>query len=228
MKKIINLILLIFLSISVYSAVELNCVDNPTTEVVDYGLGEIGVRMYSGGGTITRFIFSPFNRLNFGGSLDISRLVGSEDPEVRDPFFCFKWRIYDGTKKFPSIAIGYDGQGYDFIDSKYRLPAKGLFLAFSMNILSEGFFWDFGANITKYDEKPKLLGFTSFRLIYQDIFSIGLEYENIGIKDVQQLNGKLGFVLAKVVLIDFIFNNIYSEKSKIDRQIRISYLYKFT
>lgn len=73
-----------------------------------------------------------------------------------------------------------------------------------------------------------MLGFTSFRLVYQDIFSIGLEYENIGIKDVQQLNGKLGFVLAKVVLIDFIFNNIYSEKSKIDRQIRISYLYKFT
>jgi len=73
-----------------------------------------------------------------------------------------------------------------------------------------------------------LLGFTSFRLVYQDIFSIGLEYENIGIKEIQQLNGKLGFVLAKVVLIDFIFSNIYSEKSKIDRQIRISYLYKFT
>ncbi|MFN3550644.1 MAG: hypothetical protein ACK4WJ_02385, partial [Endomicrobiia bacterium] len=124
--------------------------------------------------------------------------------------------------------LGYDGQKYSFIGQENFLPAKGLFLVFTMNLILENFFCDFGTNITKYNEENKLFGFINFRFLYQDIFSLGLEYENIGKKEIQQINLKLGLILAKVLSIDFIFNNLYSEESsKIDRQIRINYLYKF-
>ncbi len=229
MKKYFIIFIFLVLNIRLlYSMTEIVCVNNPTAEVVDYGIGEIDIRLYSYGGILSRFIFAPFNRLNFGGSLDINKILGTEEPEIRDPAFYFKWRVFDGTQLFPSLALGYDGQEYNFVGSS-SLPAKGLFLVFTKNLFLEKFFCDFGTNITKYNSENRLFGFINFRFLYQEIFSFSLEYENIGKKEIQKVNLKLGLILAKVLSIDFIFNNLYSEESysKIDRQVRINYLYKF-
>lgn len=226
-KNFINLIFLVLIVNLIYGMTEMECINNPTAEVIDYGIGEVDIRMYAYGGVIAKFIFAPFNRLNFGGSLDIDRVMGSEEPQLRDPVFYFKWRIFDGTQMFPSVALGYDGQGYNFVGSEYLLPAKGLFLVFTMNLITEKFFCDFGTNVTKYNGENKLFGFINCRFVYQEIFSLGLEYENIGKREIQQMNLKLGLILAKVLYLDFIFNNLYSESPKVDRQLRINYLYKF-
>lgn len=228
MKKniIVFLLLLLF---SFLEAKEIDCINNPNAEVVDYGFGDISARMYSSGGVITRFIFAPFNRINFGGSLDIDKLIGKEHPEVREPSFYFKWRIYDGSPKFPAVALGYDGQGFNYNsqNEEYISPAKGLFLVFSMNFIKDTFFLDFGGNVTKYNNKTTLLGFTSLRVLWENVIYLGVEAENLGKEEIQQVNCKLGVILVKVVFLDLIFNNVYSKNSDIERQLRISYAYKF-
>ncbi len=223
-KKLILFSLL--LHTTLFSA-QINVVNCPTAEVVDYGLGEISVRIYSGGGMISRFIFAPFNRINFGGSLDVGELIGSQTPQVRDPSFYIKWRVLDGTKFFPAVAIGYDGQEYKFISSGYNIPAKGLFLVFSQNVLMKKMFIDVGVNLTKYGGESKLLCFLSSRGIVEDIVKLGVEWENINEQKIQQVNLLVGLCLSKLIDIDFIFINLFDKNSKIERQIRLNYLYKF-
>lgn len=207
-------------------AKSVECVNTPTAEITDYATGLITVRLYSYGGMISRFIFAPVNRINIGGSLDVDKLIGCETPEIRDPSFYFKWKIFDGTKYFPSVAIGYDGQAYKFVSSEYTLPAKGLYLVFSKNVFDKTF-TDFGINLTRYKDKSKIFCFISIQGIIEDMFVIGIECENINQQEVQQINCKLGLVLAKVVSVDFVFVNVSNDWTKIERQMRINYMYKF-
>ena len=226
MRKIILYNILLLFSTNLCIS-EINVVNCPTAEVVDYGTGEISIRIYSYGGVISRFIFAPFNRINFGGSIDIENLVGYETPEVHDPSFYFKWRIFDGTKIFPAVAIGYDGQQYRFLSMEYILPAKGLFLVFSQNIVAKKMFIDIGVNFTKHKGESKLLSFVSLRGTIEDIVKLGIEYENIYEQKIQQVNLLVGLCLSELINIDFVFMNFMDRNSKIERQIRIEYLYKF-
>jgi hypothetical protein len=227
LKNIVFINLLFFLLFTNLLSTEINIVNCPTAEVVDYGTGEISVRIYSYGGVISRFIFAPFNRINFGGSIDIEKFVGYETPEVHDPAFYIKWRVFDGTKFFPAVAVGYDGQGYKFVSNKYSLPAKGLYLVFSQNILAKKMFLDFGVNLTKYDDSSKLLCFTSLRGTIEDVIKLGVEWENINEQKIQQINLLTGLCLSKQINIDFVFIDLGNKNSKIERQVRIKYLYKF-
>ncbi len=218
---------LFFLFVTNLCFAEIDVVNCPTAEVVDYGTGEVSVRIYSYGGVISKFIFAPFNRINFGGSIDIEKFVGYETPVVHDPAFYLKWRIFDGTKIFPAVAIGFDGQGYKFVSTKYSLPAKGLFLVFSQNVAVKKLFIDIGVNLTKYNEESKLLSFVSLRGSIEDIIKLGIEYENIYEQKIQQVNLLVGLCLSKLINIDFVFVNLTDKNSEIERQVRIGYLYKF-
>lgn len=212
------------LSITLHSE-NFECVNTPTAEVADYGTGYFTFRIYSYGSVVTRFIFAPFNRINFGGSLDIKNLIGYDTPYLKEPAFYFKWRVFDGSRTLPAFALGYDGQDYNF-GTKY-LPAKNLYFVFSQNVLYKKFFLDLGANITKYNGDQKVLGFVSFRFIIEDVIGFGIEYENIGVKKIQQLNCKIVISLSSIANIDLIFNDLTNEDEKIERQVRINYLYRF-
>ncbi len=227
-KKIYLLyfVAIFFSNINLHSEVpSFECINVPTAEVADYGTGYFSFRIYSYGSMIVGFVFSPFNRINFGGSLDIKNLIDYKTPSLKDPAFYFKWRIFDGSRSLPAFALGYDGQDYNFAD-KY-LPAKNLYFVFSQNVLYRKFFLDLGANITKYDGNQKILGFVSLRLMIEDVIDFGIEYENIGIKKIQQLNCKVGVNLGGVVSVNLIFNDLTNNDERIERQIRINYLYRF-
>lgn len=233
-KKLILSILLVstivFVSSNNISCATLDEINIPTAEVADYGVGEFNVRLYSGGGAITRIIFAPFNRFNIGGSLDIDRLISRQAPLIRDPQFYFKWRIFDGGEYFPAMAIGYDGQGYDFQNNseRYSQPGKGIFLVFTMNLFTKGLLSDFGANVSKYEEENKLFGFIGVRYSVEEILNFMVEYENYGNKNLHQLNAGIKFLVHKDISFDLIFKNIpIKENDETDRQIRVSYFYKF-
>ncbi len=211
----------ILLIVTYCGASSIECVNVPTAEALDYGVGEFAFRIYSYGSIVTRFIFSPFNRINFGVSIDVKNLIGYDTPSVMEPTFYFKWRVFDGGRLFPAFALGYDGQSYS------NLPAKNLYFAFSQNILYKKLFFDFGTNITKYFGEQKVLGFVSLRTTIEDIVEFGIEYENIGIKSIQQLNCKFGVKLAGVLDIDLIFNDLANKENRIERQIKVKYLYRF-
>ncbi|MCX7956665.1 MAG: hypothetical protein N2643_02065 [Endomicrobia bacterium] len=224
MKKLTLLFLLLFFN-DLKGISEIENINTPTSDIIDYGVGSLFLRMYSNGGIITRFVFAPFNRLNFGGTIDICEVIGFQTPKLKEPTFYFKWRIFDGSKYLPALALGYDGQPYSFISNS--LPAKGLFLVFSYNIGLQGLFWDFGVNFTEYMQDNELFAFTSLRILIEDIVGFTIEYENIPRAIITQLNCKLTFVLTKIVWVDFIFNKLNSDDNHIERQIKVTYLYRF-
>ncbi|MFQ3675563.1 MAG: hypothetical protein SNJ64_03365 [Endomicrobiia bacterium] len=209
----------------------IDCINVPTAEVVDYGIGELDVKLYDSGGTISRIIFAPFNRFNFGGSIDIDKMIGKQSPIIRDPQFYFKWRIFDGTKNLPALAIGYDAQGYEYNESqkKYLQPAKGLFLVFTVNIFTPGFFTDFGVNVVKHMEENQTFGFIGVRYTIENVLTLITEYENIGNNNINQTNAGFRISLSEQLNIDLVFKNLIKQRDdiEIDRQIRISYQYKF-
>lgn len=226
------LVFMLFCVLPAYS-VDINCIDIPTAEVVDYSIGEIGIRLYNGGGTISRIIFAPFNRFNFGGSIDIDQLIGKQPLTVRDPKFYFKWRIFDGSKHLPALAIGYDGQGYEYdpVSKKYLQPEKGLFLVFTSNIIIPGLFVDFGSNVVKYMEENKTFAFLGVRYTIEDIVTLIIEYDNIGDSNLHKINAGFRVNVSENLNIDLSFKNFSLEKDKfteeVDRQVGVKYYYKF-
>ncbi len=230
MKKILFIIAIGLFANQLKSAM-IDLINIPTAEVVDYGVGEINVRLYHSGGMVTRIIFAPFNRFNFGGSLDIEKIISKDTPTIRDPQFYFKWRVFDGTKNFPALALGYDGQGYEFssVLNRYTLPAKGIFLTFTLNIFVSGLFTDFGVNLVKYGQENKTFGFFGLRYMVEEMLAFMVEYENIGNNnDVKKLNAGLRFTVSEYLNIDFVFKNIpLDTETEFNRQIKVSYCYKF-
>ncbi|MCX7940250.1 MAG: hypothetical protein N2555_00565 [Endomicrobia bacterium] len=230
MKCIVSLLFftLFLLPLLVSGSNITECVNIPTAEVADYGIGELKVRVYTGGGIITRFVFSPFARICFGGSLDVEKFIGYETPEVHEPAFYFKWKVFDGAKIFPAVAVGYDGQGYNFVNKSYLFPPKGIFLTFSQNVLLEKLFVDLGVNLSKYKEETKMFGFLSTRFTLEELVNLAVEWENIGGEnDIQRVNLELGLILAKVVKVDLLLINLNKGTENIERQVRINYNYKF-
>ncbi len=227
MFRIIVLLSLLILNVAWLgsSLTMVDCINVPTAESVDYGVGMFFSRLYSHGGIISRILFAPFNRLNFGGSIDVEKLVGKEEPVLRDPQFYFKWRVFDGTKYFPAVALGYDGQEYNFSNSFF--PAKNIFLVFSKDF--KGFVTDFGINVLRYEAKNRLVGFLGIRCIIKDVLTIIAEWENIGNTKLQHINSGLSFLLGDKFSLDLIFMDLYSQEEKynIDRQVRLNYCFKF-
>lgn len=226
MTRLIIIFIFLFLPILSYTN-DTECVNTPTAEVINYGIGELTVRVYSGGGVVTRFVFAPFNRVSFGGSLDVEKLIGYETPKVHDPAFYFKWKIFDGTVIFPAVALGYDGQGYNFNNNSYTFPAKGVFLTFSQNILLDKLFLNYGVNLAKYKEETRMFGFAAVKFTLEDIVNLSVEIENVGEVDIQRVNLQCGIVLAKIVNVDILFINLGKTAEDIERQVRINYQYKF-
>jgi len=106
-------------------------IDTPTAAVLDYGGYAARSRFYSGGGVLQYVSFGVYQGVNIGGSLAVDGLVGSgQTVRMRAPNAQVKWRFYDGDRFLPSLAVGYDGQGYDYdsTSERYNERQRGFFL----------------------------------------------------------------------------------------------------
>ena len=93
------------------SAPIIHLIDLPTAEVVDrYGY-DASFRFYGGGGMLAKGTFGVFSRFNMGLGLDAEGFIGSGSADFNTPTIHARWRVFDGRRYWPAIAVGYDGQG---------------------------------------------------------------------------------------------------------------------
>jgi hypothetical protein len=217
----------------------LDLIDIPTTEVNERYEMELNFRLYSNGGVVSRINFGVFQRLTIGCSLDIYSLIGTDTPIVRQPSLYLKLRIFDGTKKLPSIALGFDGQGYRYDDKtgSYQHKERGLFIVFNTEILTKHLELNSGVNANSSKEENKnvtnFYGFIGlsypiqknerkilcFMAELDNLFSDYLKNRyNIGVKIFPTENFNIDLVLKDI----FSPNNL-----TIERLIKVAYQTQF-
>lgn len=113
-------------------APEPDLIDAPTSAVVDYGGFSARSRFFSRGGLLQYVSFGVFQGLSLGGSLNVDGIIGSDQSvNMRAPNVQVKWRFYDGDHLFPSLAVGFDGQGFDYnkTSKRYNERQRGFYVA---------------------------------------------------------------------------------------------------
>lgn len=241
MKKNIKLLVcsIFVLAVPAYSNTSTDLVETPTADIVDYYSTEVNFNMYSNGGILSSINFGVFKRLNMGFSWDIDRIIGTEKPEIRMPTLKVKFRIFDGTDKWPAIAIGYDGQGYRYDSSSgsYLNKEKGIYIVFSVETIAKGLEYHLGANIqfTKVDNKDvsSSYGFTGFNYTLTEnekkLVSFIVEYDNLfkSAKDTR-LNSAIRIFPTNSLNLDLAIKDISSPRNlTAERILRVNYQGKF-
>ncbi|MFH0807880.1 MAG: hypothetical protein V2A57_05650 [Elusimicrobiota bacterium] len=214
-------------------------VDTPTAGIIDYYSMNLNFRLYRGGGVIPRIDFGVFRKLNIGFSWDIDKLIGNENPQPRKPTLNLKFRIFDGSKSFPAIALGYDGQGYVYNDGNglYSYREKGVFLVTDTEIFTDNLMFHLGTNVNFSTENNRdvanVYGFTGFDYSLidneQKIMAFIVEFDNLlKYYDDTRLNAAIRLYPTEDIYIDFSFRDLASpRKIDIDRFVEINYQTKF-
>jgi tetratricopeptide (TPR) repeat protein len=91
-----------------------------------------------------------------------------------------KFRAYDGSRRFPALALGYDGQGYFFNKNthKYDQREKGLYTAASGEVIVPEFVMSGGLNIFDFNN-DHIYGFAGMAYTFQNRVGIMFEADNL-------------------------------------------------
>lgn len=104
-------------------------IDLPTANTLIKAEWRCDIKLYPGGGILTRLYIGIFDKLMIGGAFNIVNLIGTGEVEyVLPPKFLGKIRLTDDEGVMPAISIGYEGQGY------LDIPAKGAFSSLTKEI----------------------------------------------------------------------------------------------
>jgi len=240
MKKCALLIFFITILMTPVITDATELIDTPTAEIIDYYSTQLNFRFYSNGGVVSRIGFGVFKRLNIGFSFDTDKVIGIQPPEIRMPALNVKFRLYDGSQQIPAIAVGYDGQGYNYDNSSstYYNKEKGIFCVFSMETMAKGleFHMGFNTNFIKENNNkdiPKSHAFIGLNYTIEDnenkLLSILTEYDNLlETAKENRFNAGLRIYPAPNLNIDIGVKDISSPKnSSSERILRINYQGKF-
>lgn len=132
MKKIYIIILFILVFAAVIKASQarnIELVDLPTANTLIKAELRCDIKLYPGGGILTRLYIGIFDKLMIGGAFNIVNLIGTgEVTYILPPKFLGKIRLTDDDGAMPGISLGYEGQGY------LDIPAKGAFISITKEI----------------------------------------------------------------------------------------------
>ncbi|OIO72445.1 MAG: hypothetical protein AUJ85_10250 [Elusimicrobia bacterium CG1_02_37_114] len=221
MKRFLGPLILLCICVTGNLFAYTDVIDVPTAEVVNYYTMDLNFRLYSGGGVLSRINFGVLKRVNIGGSVDIDKLIGKEAPSIRPPALNLKFRVFDGSQKFPALAVGYSGQGYRYEESSgtYLDREKGLYFVGSIEALTEGLWWHVGTNInfTREDNRDKsnFYAFLGFNYDIEEdnkkMLSFMAEYDNLNDLRNSRLNSGLRFFPAENIHVDLSIKDIASQ-----------------
>lgn len=116
-------------------------IDAPTAAVLDYGGYSSRSRFYSQGGLLEYTSFGVYPGLNIGASAAVDGLIGNEkEVRVRAPAAQVRYRFYDGSEVLPSLAFGYDGQGYLYnsMSKRFDERQRGFYVVGTKEVLAPG------------------------------------------------------------------------------------------
>lgn len=185
-------------------------IDAPTTAVLDYGGFSAKSRFFARGGLLQYISFGVYQGVNLGGSLTVDGLVGNERiVRVRAPSVQFKWRFYDGEKHFPSLALGYDGQGflYNQDDKRYNHRQRGVYVVASQEVGIPGLLVHPGMNISDFDSND-IYGTIPISLNIRDKVSLLWEWDNIHNFYDSRVNTGLRVYVTSGFHVDFALRGI--------------------
>lgn len=186
-------------------APDVNVIDAPTTAVLDYGGYSTQSRMYRAGGLLEWVSFGVYNGINIGAAAAVDGLIGdSKDVHVRAPTAQVKWRFYDGDRWIPSLAVGYDGQGYDWnsIDNRYNQKQRGGFLVASQELGLPGLMAHPSINISDFNSNG-FFGALPISYNIKDKVSLLAEWDNINNYRDSRVNVGTRFYVTPHFDVDF-------------------------
>ncbi|MBI4667571.1 MAG: hypothetical protein HY747_00015 [Elusimicrobia bacterium] len=196
-------------------------IDIPTAEVLDYGSFSFASRFQAEGGLLPSIAFGVFQRLMIGASLELDNYIGHGDIDLQRPELQLKFRFYDGTLNWPALAIGYDSQGnvYDKTKKKYLQEERGLYLAMTQEILTNGLEWTNGVNVSNFDEDA-VRAFTSLSWIAPGgQLGLAAEYDNIQNTRWNRLNAGMNIFLSPFIHMGFHVRDILGTKTEKDSTV---------
>lgn len=201
-------------------------IDVPTTESVDYATYRLSFRLYTDGGILTRTTFGVFRNVNMGFAWDIKNIIGARDLELVPPSMHLKIRFYEGDKKFPSFALGYDGQGYhwDKSEQKYLEKERGIYAVISREFFTPDLDISLGVNVNDF-KNTLAYGFLGAVYTVEKI-SILAEYDNLHIEQYQRLNAGLRFEVTPDLRFELTGRNI-GRNFPAERIIKANYVARF-
>jgi hypothetical protein len=202
-----------------------NILDLPTADVVDHYGMDLSFRFYSEGGVLTKTAFGVLPKLNVGFGLDTERFIGTRSVDLNRPTLNMKWRVYDGARSLPALALGYDGQGYYFDEAadEYSQREKGLFLVGSGEIITPGLSLHGGLNVFDFKSDP-VYGFAGLHYLHADTVGVFFEADNLfhrGRSSRFNLGGS--YSVTPSFSIDLAARDLWAPGRDAERILRIRY-----
>lgn len=184
---------------------ETEVIDAPTTAVLDnYGFSSRS-RFYSQGGILQYLSFGVYPGVNLGASAAIDGLIGDErHVRMRAPNVQVKYRFFEGDSELPSLAVGFDGQGYRWnsLIRRFNQRQRGFYLVATKEIGVPGFQFHPSFNISDFDSNA-IFGSLPFSLNIRDKATVLMEWDNINDWSASRLNLGLRAHLTPRFNVDF-------------------------
>src|SRR5262249_35131314 len=145
-----------------------------------------------------------------GASLTIDDLVGNDRiVRVRAPNAQIKWRFYEGDRQLPSLAVGYDGQGYLYNqpDKKYNQRQRGFFIVATQELGVPGLPFHSSMNISDFNSNS-IFGCLPLSYNIMDKVALMAEWDNINDFRDSRVNGGLRTYITPHFFVDFAVRGI--------------------
>ncbi len=186
-------------------APDTDVVDAPTTAVLDnYGYSARS-RFYARGGLLQYLAFGVYPNVNLGASASVDGLVGDEkNVRMRAPTAQVKWRFYEGDEELPSLAVGFDGQGwrYNAGSRRFNQRQRGFYVVATKEIAVPGFQFHPSFNVSDFDSNA-IYGSLPLTLNIRDKVALLAEWDNIANWSDSRLNAGLRFYVTPGFHVDF-------------------------
>jgi hypothetical protein len=224
-------LLCLFVSITPSQALEnmSSVIDTPTSEMLDYGMYDLGFRLFSDGGILTKLNFGVFKVVDLGFGWEVNKVIGTQDTSVSPPALAVKIKAYEGSMVLPAIAIGYDGQGY-FYDKdagQFIQREKGIYLVLGREMFFPGLAVNFGGNIYDF-RNSQVFGFLNATYNIDKKFYFLAEYDNLHYLPDARLNLGVKMLINDDLNIDLAGRDIGAGGARMtERIVRINYVGRF-
>jgi hypothetical protein len=204
-------------------------IDTPTSEMLDYGMYNLSFRLFTNGGILSRLNFGVFKVVNMGFGWEVNKVIGSQDTSVSPPALAVKIKAYEGSMVLPSIAFGYDGQGYSYNKdlAQFTDREKGIYLVFGREVFVPGLSMNFGGNIYDFKE-GQVYGFFNANYNIDKKFYFLVEYDNIHYLPDARINAGVKLLINDDLNIDLAGRDIGARDGRVtERIVSINYVGRF-
>jgi hypothetical protein len=218
---------------SLARARDINVIDVPTAEVVDHYGYNVAFRFGREGALQTKTAFGVLPRLNLGFGLDAEQVIGRGDSRMNKPTLNVKFRLFDGRRALPALAIGFDDQGYVWNKTldEYEQREKGLYLVASNEIGVPNLNLHVGMNHYDFHHGDTTRGFFGFGYTYEQLVGLMAEWDHATNWRERRINFGLKYYVSPVFTVDAIGRNIPkfpdSKARETERILRLVYTGSF-